>query len=61
MEVPGGTIRNACIGAAFLAADGGHAITMDTLVKAMQREMHKIGRLITSSDLEGLGAASRRK
>jgi ATP-dependent 26S proteasome regulatory subunit len=58
VEVPGGTIRNAALGAAFLAADEGHRITMDTLVRAMQREMHKIGRLITSSDLEGLGAAS---
>jgi SpoVK/Ycf46/Vps4 family AAA+-type ATPase len=61
VEVPGGTIRNAALGAAFLAADEGHPITMDTLVRAMQREMHKIGRLITSSDIEGLGAASLRK
>jgi AAA+ superfamily predicted ATPase len=58
VEVSGGTIRNAALGAAFLAADGGHPITMETLVKALQREMHKIGRLITASDFERLGAPS---
>ena len=54
VEVSGGTIRNAALGAAFLAADGGHPITMDTLVKALQREMYKIGRLVTASEFERL-------
>ena len=54
IEVAGGTIRNAALGAAFLAAEGDHPITMATMVKALQRELHKIGRLITASDFEGL-------
>jgi AAA+ superfamily predicted ATPase len=58
VEVAGGTIRNAALGAAFLAADEGVPIGMDILVRAMQREMHKIGRLITASDLERLGHPS---
>ena len=56
VEISGGTIRNAALGAAFLAADGGHPIAMETLVRAVQREMQKIGRLVTASDLERLGA-----
>ena len=59
VEISGGTIRNAALGAAFLAADGGHPIGMDTLVRAIQREMHKIGRLVTASDLERLGLPPR--
>ncbi len=58
VEVSGGTIRNAALGAAFIAAEEAHSITMDTLVRAMQREMHKIGRLITAADLGRLGAPS---
>jgi hypothetical protein len=54
IEVSGGTIRNAALGAAFLAADRGDPIDMDTLVVALQREMHKIGRLVTASDFERL-------
>jgi AAA+ superfamily predicted ATPase len=58
VEVSGGTIRNAALGAAFLAADGGSLISMDTLVRAIQREMHKMGRLITASDIGRLGTPS---
>ena len=56
VEISGGTIRNAALGAAFLAAEGGHPIGMDTLVRAIQREMHKIG-LGHRFDLERLGVA----
>jgi SpoVK/Ycf46/Vps4 family AAA+-type ATPase len=57
LELSGGTIRNAVLGAAFLAADAGGPITMDIAVTAVQRELHKIGRLVTASDFEQLTAA----
>lgn len=49
-ELTGGTIRNAVLGAAFLAAEAGTAITMELAVTALGREMKKIGRLVTPDD-----------
>ncbi|HZS36349.1 MAG TPA: AAA family ATPase [Polyangia bacterium] len=45
-EVSGGNIRNAAIRSAFLAASEGHAIDMNTLVRATLREAREMGVLI---------------
>jgi ATP-dependent 26S proteasome regulatory subunit len=51
IDVPGGIIRNACLSAAFLAAaDEQQVISMPLLVRALQREMQKVGRLTTKAD-----------
>jgi len=49
-RVTGGNIRNAATSAAFLAADAGHAITMDDVVRGIDREFEKLGRLRTEAD-----------
>lgn len=54
-RVSGGNIRNISLTAAFLAAgeqsDGGRdGITMKHVVQALQRELEKLGRLITPED-----------
>ena len=51
-KVSGGIIRNAALGAAFLAADDGTAITMRHAVLAMKREFQKMGRLRTEAEFE---------
>ena len=45
-EISGGTIRNAALSAAFLAADAGTPITMAIALKGVQLELRKIGRLV---------------
>jgi SpoVK/Ycf46/Vps4 family AAA+-type ATPase len=45
-ELTGGAIRNAALSAAFIAADAGVDITMDTLTTAVRRELRKMGRLL---------------
>ncbi len=49
-ELSGGTIRNAVVAAAFLAAEGGTPITMSTAVLALRRELQKMGRLVRPED-----------
>jgi len=49
-ELTGGTIRNAVLGSAFLAAEAESDITMELAVTALGREMKKIGRLVTPED-----------
>ena len=50
-KITGGVIRNAALGAAFLAAEaGGGRITMETVVLALKREFQKLGRLRTEVD-----------
>lgn len=49
-ELSGGSIHNAAMTAAFLAADRGHAITMELAILALRRELHKIGRLFMEGD-----------
>ncbi|MBX9243971.1 ATP-binding protein, partial [Actinotalea ferrariae] len=44
-KVSGGSIRNAALTAAFLAADAGTPITMDGVMLAVDREFTKLGRL----------------
>ncbi|WP_239160128.1 ATP-binding protein [Virgisporangium ochraceum] len=51
-KVSGGIIRNAALGAAFLAADDDTAITMRHAVLAMKREFQKMGRLRTEAEFE---------
>ena len=47
-DVAGGTIRNAAVHAAFLAAADGSEIGMDHVVAALAREFQKMGRLRTA-------------
>ena len=49
-ELAGGSIRNAMLSAAFLAAEDESAIRMDHLLLATGREMLKLGRLPSRSD-----------
>jgi hypothetical protein len=49
-ELSGGSIRNAALGAAFLAADRGAPVSMDVVVLALKREFQKLGRLRTEED-----------
>jgi MoxR-like ATPase len=44
-ELSGGNIRNVVLAAAFAAAASGSSITMQDLILATARELHKIGRL----------------
>ncbi|MCU1498227.1 MAG: ATPase, partial [Acidimicrobiales bacterium] len=50
-ELSGGSIRNAALTAAFLAAEHGSVITNETLRTAVQREFQKQGRLFHDTDL----------
>jgi ATPase family protein associated with various cellular activities (AAA) len=49
-RVTGGTIRNAVLGAAFLAAGENGSVTMERIALAMKREFQKLGRLRTESE-----------
>ncbi len=46
----GGSIRNAAVTAAFLAAGAGASVGMAELVRAVEREYRKMGRLCTASE-----------
>ncbi|MFJ4499700.1 ATP-binding protein [Streptomyces sp. NPDC088864] len=49
-ELAGGNIRSIAVTAAYLAADTGDAVTMATLIHAVQREYQKLGRLTLASE-----------
>ena len=49
-ELSGGSIRNAAVHAAFLAAAEGSAITMEHTVRGVGREYRKMGKLIKADD-----------
>jgi SpoVK/Ycf46/Vps4 family AAA+-type ATPase len=49
-KLSGGSIRNAALTAGFLAADSSRAITMEVVIEAVQREMRKLGRLLTPAE-----------
>ncbi len=51
-ELSGGSIRNAALQAAFLAAAGDGVIDMACLVRGVVREYQKVGRLLRASDFE---------
>ena len=58
-ELAGGNIRNAVLGAAFLAAAEGSAVHQRHFLHATRRELQKLGRLIDESlfAVEGVGDA----
>jgi AAA+ superfamily predicted ATPase len=49
-ELSGGSIKNAAVHAAFLAAASGQPITMETAVRGVARELRKMGRLLKAHD-----------
>jgi SpoVK/Ycf46/Vps4 family AAA+-type ATPase len=49
-ELTGGAIRNAALGAAFLAADAGGVIGMPQVVNALRTELVKAGKRIGDGD-----------
>jgi hypothetical protein len=49
-KISGGNIKNIALGAAFLAAADGGAITMENLIRATKREYQKMGKLCTEAD-----------
>lgn len=50
-EITGASIRNVALTAAFLAADDGEIIEMNHIIKAIQREYQKIGKILRDRDL----------
>jgi len=53
-ELTGGSIRNAAVTAAFIAADRGETIGTAQILQAIQRELRKQGRLIKASEFPEL-------
>ncbi|MCB0969458.1 MAG: hypothetical protein KDB37_21690, partial [Ilumatobacter sp.] len=49
-ELAGGTIRNAVVTAAYLAADAGRPVVMADLIRGVAGEYRKLGRLCLESD-----------
>ena len=49
-ELAGGSIRNAALTSAFMAASTGKKVDMEALVLGLKREMQKLGRLTTQAD-----------
>jgi hypothetical protein len=49
-ELAGGNIRSVAVTAAYLAADSGHPVTMPDLIRAIQREYQKLGRLTLDTE-----------
>ena len=49
-KLSGGAIRNSAVTSAFIAAEAGGPITMHCVMEAVQREMRKMGRLLTPAD-----------
>jgi hypothetical protein len=49
-KLSGGSIRNAALQSAFLAAEAGRPISMALVVHALKREFQKLGRLRTAAD-----------
>lgn len=53
LNVPGGSIRNIALGAAFLAADRGVSVTMAEILHAAHLEYDKVGRSMTDAESAG--------
>ncbi|MGH9115303.1 MAG: ATP-binding protein, partial [Acidimicrobiales bacterium] len=49
-ELSGGNIRSIAVTAAYLAADRGEPVDMADLIRAVQREYRKLGRLVVASE-----------
>lgn len=52
-RLAGGNIKNIVLGAAFLAAADGGAVTMGHLLHATRREHQKMGKVLTEAELAG--------
>ena len=50
-KLAGGNIRNILVGAAYLAAADGNAVTMEHLLHGTRRELQKMGRLVSEGEL----------
>jgi ATP-dependent 26S proteasome regulatory subunit len=50
-KLAGGNIRNILVGAAYLAAADGKAVTMAHLLHGARRELQKMGRLVNEKDM----------
>jgi SpoVK/Ycf46/Vps4 family AAA+-type ATPase len=55
----GGNIRNVVLGAAFQAAGGGGPVALEHVVRALQRELQKVGRAVTLDDVRAELSARR--
>lgn len=53
LNVPGGSIRNIALGAAFLAAERHGDVTMSELFSAARQEYEKLGRSMTDAECSG--------
>ena len=53
-DIPGGAIKNAVVGAAYLAASDGGAIEQRHLAAALRREFSKLDRLYQRAELDAL-------
>ncbi|MFD1050300.1 ATP-binding protein, partial [Kibdelosporangium lantanae] len=51
-RITGGIIRNAALGAGFLAAEQDGPVTMERVAMALKREFQKLGRLRTESEFD---------
>jgi ATPase family associated with various cellular activities (AAA)/Winged helix domain, variant len=51
-KISGGSIRGAALTAAFIAAEGDTAITMETVMLGLKREFQKLGRLRTEAEFD---------
>jgi hypothetical protein len=51
-RITGGSIKNIVLGAAYLAAGERRPIGTDHLVRAVRREHHKLGKVVTAAALE---------
>jgi hypothetical protein len=49
-ELTGGSIRACAVSAAYVAAGGGHPVTMADLINAIRTEYLKLGRLILDTE-----------
>ena len=49
-ELSGGNIRNICVTAAYLAVDDDRPLSMEDLVRGVQREYRKLGRLCVEAE-----------
>ena len=56
-DMAGGNIRNIALAAAFYAADDGHCVDMDHLMRATLREYRKMGKIVMDRELS---AAARK-
>ena len=51
LNLTGGNIHNIALNAAFLAAPGGHPVTMPLILHAARTELQKLDRPVNEADL----------